>query len=318
MSGLEPATLTPTMLANSNDLETVDSHKVSSPFGRIILTTEAETFRVDCYSDLNISNLRLIGVWVDGSFVGNLTPDGNGAQSLAVLLGSSGGSSRTIEIVSGPTSRSAAPVKGSWPITVTASKPITQIFDTATPRLVIYGDSISVGDGAESAAQEDAYPVLVRESYSGSVSVEAWGFRGIYTDGRNSTVIDAFVTTIGEYNPDILYMHIGTNDYGIELCSAADFETYYGDVLDALNAAYSSLVIYCQTPLVRSDETANTFGDTLDDYRTAISNAVSTRTSFATLVDGSSIITTDDLDDGTHPNSTGHSKIATSILSLLS
>jgi hypothetical protein len=70
------------------------------------------------------------------------------------------------------------------------------------------------------------------------------------------------------------------------------------------------VAIYCQTPLVRSVESANGSGSTLGDYRTQIATAVSSRTAFATLVDGTAILTTADLDDGVHPTTAGHAAYA--------
>lgn len=52
-------------------------------------------------------------------------------------------------------------------------------------------------------------------------------------------------------------------------------------------------------------------------YRTQISAAVSTRTSFATLIDGTAIMTTGSLVDGVHPDNEGMDLYAAAVLAAL-
>ena len=111
-----------------------------------------------------------------------------------------------------------------------------------------------------------------------------------------------------------LIIALGTNDYGLPKCSAADFETYYADLLVAINAARPTITIKCLTPYDRGTETANSYGNTLDDYRTAISNAASGK-GYASVVSGKSILTvpTDFNTDVLHPTTAGHSKLYTAL-----
>ena len=109
-----------------------------------------------------------------------------------------------------------------------------------------------------------------------------------------------------------LWIEWGTNDYGgagAGMWSAANFQTAYQDLLTQLKTLDSGLLIYAQSPTVRTSEVANTFGNTLGDYRTAISNAVTAVGGGITYVNGSTIITTLDLADTVHPNTTGHATI---------
>jgi phospholipase/lecithinase/hemolysin len=69
--------------------------------------------------------------------------------------------------------------------------------------------------------------------------------------------------------------------------------------------------------LLRTTETANGSGSTLGNYRTQIATAVSTRTGFATLVDGTAIMTTASLVDGVHPTTAGHLLYANYVKSIL-
>lgn len=116
----------------------------------------------------------------------------------------------------------------------------------------------------------------------------------------------AFVAKVAAASPSKIWLAIGTNDYGLNKWSAASFGTAYAALLDDLHTALPSATIYCQTPIVRSTETANGSGSTLGNYRTQISTAQSTRTGYAVLVNGATILTTGDLDDGVHPTTAGH------------
>jgi lysophospholipase L1-like esterase len=127
----------------------------------------------------------------------------------------------------------------------------------------------------------------------------------------------AFVSVVSAYSPSILWIAIGTNDYGLNKWSAASFGTAYAALLDALNSALPDLFIYCQTPIVRANEAANGSGSKLGDYRTQIATAVSTRTAYAKLIDGTAILTTDDLADGVHPTTAGHATYAAAVIAEL-
>lgn len=121
--------------------------------------------------------------------------------------------------------------------------------------------------------------------------------------------MQTLVAFIVAANPKYIWLAIGTNDYGLNAQSAAAFGAKYAQLLDALHSALPNIPIYAQTPLVRSNESANNFGNTTGDYRTAIGTAVSGR-GWATLVDGTTILTTNDLADGVHPHLAGHLKYA--------
>lgn len=281
-----------------------------------MIETTATELTVDTYNTMftNFPALTQIGVWVDGVFDSSLAPGATGAESFDLEFSAG---QKTIEIVAGPTSRPAAAVLGTFVQSVTGNAALTEVNDVAAERLLIYGDSITVGDGCGETVQEDAWAVLVRQSFSGSVALEAWGSRSLHEDCNTSGLRAEFVAKVAKRNPTILWLAIGTNDYGLDdTWSAADFGTAYAALLDDLHTALPGAAIYAQTPILRSSEPENAFGDTLGEYRTAISNACTGR-AWVTLVDGSAFLTTDDLADGTHPNVTGHGKIATAVLAAL-
>lgn len=112
-------------------------------------------------------------------------------------------------------------------------------------------------------------------------------------------------------------MAIGTNDYGLNRQNATNFGIAYAATLDDLHTALPLARIYCQTPIVRGTETANTFGNTTGDYRSQITTICDARSSWATSVDGSAFLTTSNLADGVHPNTAGHAIYALAVNNVL-
>jgi len=200
----------------------------------------------------------------------------------------------------------------------TASAAMTAVSESPTNRLVIYGDSIAVGANS-TVPPKDGWAVLLRaERGTDSTMVEAYGYRSLHLDASDSTKRAAFVAKIQAMSPSILWIAIGTNDYGLTKWTDTQFGAAYAALLDDLHAAMPSLVIYCQTPIVRTGEpTANGNGLYLSDFRTAISNAVSSRSAWATLIDGTAILTTSDLADGVHPTTAGHATYAAFVAGVL-
>jgi lysophospholipase L1-like esterase len=71
--------------------------------------------------------------------------------------------------------------------------------------------------------------------------------------------------------------------------------------------------LYLATPLTRTVETANAFGDTLGAYRTAFNTVVAAR-AWSTSVSGPALMTAGGLDaDGIHPSNAGHTTLGTAI-----
>ena len=142
----------------------------------------------------------------------------------------------------------------------------------ASPCLYFYGDSILSGAGATDPSVDSVVPLVI-PSFTGSVYNDAYDSRTLTHDAATAGTRTAFAARIATFSPTIIWIQIGTNDYSTATLSAADFETAYADLLDKLHTALPSAVIHAQTMIIRATETANSFGDTTDAYRTAISNA---------------------------------------------
>lgn len=291
----------------------------TSPFAHADYTTSAETIWVAGYSTIQPSfpTYAEIGVFVDGVHNQSVLAPASGAFASRITLPAG---SKTLSFVNGlqssPT-QSLSAVVGTFVTSIWSSVPMTEVAASSANRIVVYGDSICVGANATSPVEE-GWVQLVRAAHSpDSLAVEGFGFRSLYLDASDSTARAIFVAKMAAYNPTTIWLAIGTNDYGLNKWTAASFGTAYAAILDGLHAAIPGASIYCQTPIVRTTETANAFGSTLDDYRAQIATAVSTRTAYATLVDGTAILTTGDLADGVHPTTAGHALYAAAVIAEL-
>lgn len=286
----------------------VGNYYVTSPYSRAKYTTTATELFVRATSTVypSFPTYAEVALYVDGVFSQNIDAPASGEYYRVVTLSAG---SKTLEFVAGTQSsptQSLAAVLGTWYAGAYSAVALTPVSDTPTNRILFYGDSLTVGGNATNPTSE-GYPQLVRDAYgTDSVAVEAFGFRSLYMDCVDATARAIFVAKCAAYSPSIIWLAIGTNDYGLNKWSAANFGTAYAALLDDLHTALPSATIYCQSPIVRTTETANSFGNTLGDYRTQISTAQSTRSSYATYVDGSTILTTGDLADGVHPTTAGH------------
>ena len=299
-----------------NGYDNVNAPKQST-FARFVFTTNAASVTVtgDTTMYNSFPSWSTLGVRINGVDQSPLQFTANGSQSFTVTLGSAG-TMRMVEIVAGLQSTAGgSTVTGSFVDSVTY--PSASTFTVSSPvisnRIVVYGDSIAVGDDAANP-EAQAYVPLLRNLYGQSVMLEGWGYRALYDDTHTAGLLAAFVSRLASYNPSTIYLAIGTNDYGLNKWSAGSFGTAYAGLLDGIHVASPSTRIICQTPLVRNPESANSFGNTLTDYRTQIATVCNTRSSYATLVDGTTFLTLSDMGDGSlHPSVAGFAKYASDI-----
>ena len=301
-------------------------HPEQSPFSEWRFTTNAQILEITGSTDMedDYGTLNHLGLWVNGVFTApifDFTANGSLTKTYR-LFGSHAaiGTTKTIKIVAGaqtyPDTVAPYPqgsyidsvVLKDWFLTPT----YTLITPSSANRLVVYGDSITVGAFASSVTR-NSFPTLVRNLWGDrNVMVEAWGFRSLYEDAFDATARTAFAARLASYNPQYIWLAIGTNDYGADQdWSAANFGTAYGDLLDKIHAVSPNTKIFCQSPIQRiapANENANSFGNTTGDYRSAIATAVSTRTSFCEYHNGASgaIVPNEGIDsDGIHINNEG-------------
>jgi lysophospholipase L1-like esterase len=249
-----------------------------------------------------------LGLRVNGVDASSLSFAANGADEFDVALPGSG--TRTVEIISGLSTKPDSTVLGSFIDSV--GYPDAASFSVITPtigdRVLFYGDSITVGGNATNP-ESAGYVSLVRNGYNFRIMTEGWGYRSLYDDTSTTELRGSFVSRLAGYAPVVVWLAIGTNDYGLNKWSATSFGTAYAATVDDLHISYPSATIVCQTPLLRDTETANGSGNILQDYRDQITSVCGSR-GWAWLVDGYKILLSGDLADGLHPSATGHAKYA--------
>jgi lysophospholipase L1-like esterase len=294
---------TPTTFTDTSVLIDHDSYIQTSTFARAIYQTAATQLRIHGYSDIvaNYPQYAEIGVISNGVHVGSVSPTANGLFFGTVTLPAG---SKTIQIVNGLQS-DIPPLRGTYVVTIEADAPLLQQFPAATNRVVFLVDSIGVGGNSDTATR-DAYVQKLREVTTDSLVVYGWGSNHLYGIAGDSTKRSALVAILTALAPTRIVNTLGTNDYGLSAQSAANFQTSYAALNDAIHAALPSAQIFAVTPLSRVSETSpNSFSNTLADYRTAVTAAAAGK-SWVTVVDGTSFMTTAEMADGLHPTTHGH------------
>lgn len=297
-----------------------------SPFARVRVQTAATRLVVDLRADVTGGQPAWLGAGLDDGATVRGVPllrfSYASARDLTLPSGS-----KAVEVWDGLQTLEGSVPRGSFvsALRVPDSTPLSVLAPAATDRLIVYGDSIAVGDRATNAATE-AWTMVLRRARAASdpavsTMVEAWGSRSLDRDGLNDAARQAFAERLAGYLAEssgqtAVWLAIGTNDYGLNRWSAAAFGAAYADLLDRIHAEAPSAAIYAQTPIVRASEGANGSGSTLADYRAEIASAAGARP-WATLVDGTAILTTGDLSDGVHPTTAGHAAYAAAVAAVL-
>lgn len=306
--------LVPTNFSNTETVKDRDGYYITDVFASVDVETVATELRVTSYNTMygNYPTLTRIGVYVDGNYLTEINPGAIGENSNEISFASG---AKLISFVNGPQSRpiSTDDPLGTFIVSIEANAPIAQVGTDHSPRILVYGDSIAVGDGA-SPVMRDAWVMRVRGS--DLVGAEAWGWRSLKEDASSAALLSDLIDSIADWSPEVVWLAIGTNDYGLNRWSAESFGAAYQQLLDGLHDQMPSVDIYCQSPLVRSGERANAAGSTLGDYRAQILSACSTR-EWSTYIDGLSMLSLQDLSDGVHPSSAGHAKYADYVRAVL-
>jgi len=287
-----------------------------NPFARLVVVTSATRGALEVHSSLYAAypTRTPISIRVNGAHYTTVNVDGDHRRY--VPFGLPSGRDKVVEFVMPGQDRTStqgvlAFVQGVYVRRLMLNDTWAYVTPSTSNLLVVYGDSIAAGFMADIPSR-DAWTVRWRQARgpSKALRVEAWGSRSLHEDASTAPLRAALVARLTAGSPATIWLAIGTNDYGqAGNWSAANFGTAYAALLDDLHAALPGAAIYCQTPLVRASpftEAANSYGDTLGAYRTQIATAVAARTAYATLVDGTAILTSGQLYDGVHPSPAGH------------
>lgn len=235
------------------------------------------------------------------------------------------GANKTIELfvpMQYASSAGGTPV-GTYPYFVQFDDLATEISPTApSNHLIIYGDSVDSGGVAISPAVYGYAGLMKAGAYSGNVTLICHGARRLADDCSTSGAATAFVADMLARLPDKILIKIGSNDQAlIPNVSLANFTIYAARLLDEIHAQDPTKPVTWLSPIRRGAEAANSSGETLAQFRTAISTLVTARSAWSVppvYSDGLAIFSDlSQLPDGVHPGTAGNVTMETAVLALV-
>jgi GDSL-like lipase/acylhydrolase family protein len=242
-----------------------------------------------------------VPVFVDGAYSQTLLPTAVRPQDFTVTLD---GAAHAVEFwasLDGSDGVNAGNTNA--PIRITGTGITIAPKPTPTYRLVVYGDSIASGFAANPAGR-DAVFAKYRQTFGPSkdVAFETFGGRRLFLDigtGDPTAFAQRLVSRL-EGAPGDFYFQIGVNDINVGYANVTAFVTAYTGLIAAVHALAPTSKIYAQTmtvcPALSGNEVA---------YRTAMTTAC-TGLPQVTVIPGLPLVSSGNLVDGLHPNSTGH------------
>lgn len=289
---------------------------VTSQYARIVVTTTATSVDVSAHCNNAFGgSLQSIGCFVDGVYHSAKTfanTDGVTTQT----FGPFSAGTKTIEFWNGDHTAGSgadlATMSGCWMTLLSFNAAFTQLFPTSANKLIMWGDSITMGQSATPIYQ-NGVPALVRASYSGQLSFDGGGGSSLAYFGANSTRRADLVSRFVAGEPSLLWIAIGTNDGGTDTA----FGTSYAAVIDDFHTARPACPVVAQTPFTRTDTPEE---ETLmESFRVKIRAIAAARSSYVTLMEGPLICnsTTHMAGDGKHISTLGQSTWATKIIEKL-
>jgi len=240
-----------------------------------------------------------VGIFIDSSYSQTVSLSDNVNSEVTLPSGS-----KTVKIVEGRCQgRSLGGVKINS--IVLEDDNFVKINPTnVSERFVFLGDSITNGVGVTNQFT-DCYPMLFKYTDSKNVTVLGSGGLRIEDVASDTTkvamttnwITSAFSDTTTTKKLSIL---MGVNDF-LNGVSAANVETYMGNLLDSIYASDNTIQIFVFAPI-----TCQTESSSLDDIRTAISNACNGR-EYVTYTNLKTVLTyPTDFADANHPTTAGN------------
>jgi hypothetical protein len=162
------------------------------------------------------------------------------------------------------------------------------VFDTVdspayTRRMVVVGENDIVGHDLPTVPGAQYWPISqMRAAYTGGrVSCAAWTQRNMYAASNDLTAAAWQIIQMGDEGAKStvkVFFCLGFIEYIDHLCTAAQFGTYYGALLDLVHAARPTWAIDVGDIIQAFyDATTNGLGDNLQAFRTAITTMLATR-----------------------------------------
>ncbi len=286
-------------------------------------TSNAARFAVKGICDWSgVTNLNTLGVRQDNTPLADLTFDRFSVFRRLDALGLSG--SHTYRIIDGAQAINGGAgsavynntgVKAVTSVLVQAPKTATFSVIAPTPaagrnRLMVLGDSFTVGEDATVSATTESEVMLLRDAYPGDVIAFCFGSGAHFHFFKDATTYNALIADAatwfsGAATARVLDL-LGTNDQGFATLYAnrAAFITLVGAGFDAWHTAQPTVTFHMRTPTLRTGAyegstvidatpTVGTGGGTvvnstiLQNTRDDLTTVRSTRTSYIlSLIDG--------------------------------
>lgn len=302
----------PTDLTENAFAENKNDYYFSSPLARCTLATTATALTLGMWTtiyDFNPNAAKCVAK-VNGVYQEMADCAAAGANEDTITLPAG---MKTVEITVGAQANpNGSGIIGTFLKTLSANAAFTIVpAATSGRKYVGIGDSIIVG-GDLTYGLRDGWVSKFRAARPDvSLTIIGFGYGNLKYYADQTGGLDELAARIASVAPDVLIDILGTNDFGLQTQSAANFGVQKAALMDKVHAALPLLKYWAVTMTVRTDEAekVNGFG-ALGAYRTAIGTAATARPSFTRLIDGTAILTTADLADTVHPSSAGHIKYA--------
>lgn len=233
-------------------------------------TTDATRFTVKGICDWSgIVNMANLGVRQDGTPLTPLNFDRFSVWRRLDVLGISG--SHTYRIIDGAQSiaggagagvYNSTAVKGITSVLVQAPKTATFTVVAPSPsanRLLVMGDSFSVGQWATVTPTTEAETMMLRDAYPGDVIAFCFGSAAHWHFFKDATTYNAFIADAatffsGATSKRVLNL-LGPNDQGFHTTfytDRADFRSKLGAGYDAMHAADAAITFHHRTACLRT------------------------------------------------------------------
>src|SRR5690606_8856675 len=108
------------------------------------------------------------------------------------------------------------------------------------------------------------------------------------THNQRRNRLDALRVLFRDVTDRVYWFALGTNDYGLDRWSAAEFGAALATWLDELHAALPGVHVVIQSPTPRTDESGLN-DDDLPAFRAQMEAVADARTEWTTYVDGSTL-----------------------------
>lgn len=186
-------------------------------------------------------------------------------------------------------------------------------------RILICGDSKDSGYFSTVPGLM-GWPMLLRKELPAtSIAVEAYGSRSLFGDCLTEANMQVTVAKLAQYKPTKFLMMTGRNDWATASIPPILFGARLGQFIDAFHQALPYCSIYIISTWTESSEVANGLGFTLPNYRSAMQDVATARSSWITFLDGTAVTgySPTFTFDGIHPDDRGNSLIAAWLLPLI-